>query len=443
MRGLFDYVPGLHRSRPVLWGAVATLVTIMILALGFTGWTPFPDRAQTVTARFNAALHVYPSTPVRVRGVDVGTVNSATLAPGGGVDVRLRIAEGITLHRDASATLVWRTLLGRNIYVALDPGTAGSPLLSQDLIPRSRTSSQVELDQVVGSLQPVARLGMRRFFDEFDQGLTGAAPRQAIGILGPALQASATSITALRGGRPGTDIPNVVRGGQRVLAALDSNEAALAGLIGSADAALRVTATRRIDLGSIVSQAPSTLGQTRATMTRLRRTLDVLDPLAEHLLGGVRAVAPAVTAATPTMQQLVAIVPTAIPALRDLQPALRSLGTLGRTGVPLVSELTPTVTRTATQIVPFLNQRSGTTQLRNYEAVGPFFSAIDSSASTLDAGGFMQRFQPGQRAGASTQIPPSACSSLPGGDASSALMKSCETLVAAINNALITGVKAP
>jgi virulence factor Mce-like protein len=444
MRGLFDYVPGAHRGRPVVWGAVATLVTTAILVIGFTGWTPFPGGAQTVTARFHTALHVYPSTPVRLRGVDVGTVQDATLSPSGDVDLRLRLTTGgITVHRDATATLVWRTLLGRNIYVALDPGTAGAPALGGAVIPPSQTASQVELDQVIGSLQPLARSGMRRFFGEFDQGLTGAAPRQAIGLAGPALVPTAAAITAFRGQNPGTDIPNIVRGGQRSVAALDSNEAALARLIDSADVALGVTAARRADVGSIVSQAPSTLSETRATMARLRRTLDVLDPLATNLLPGVRGVAPAVSAATPTMQDVAAIVPSAVPALRDLAPALRSLRTLGRTGVPLMAELTPTMTRTDTQIVPFLNERSSTTKLRNYEAIGPFFAAVDSSASTLDAGGFMQRFQPGQRAGASTEIPPSACSSLSGSAASSAFTKPCQALVAAINNALIGGVKAP
>jgi hypothetical protein len=51
----------------------------------------------------------------------------------------------------------------------------------------------------------------------------------------------------------------------------------------------------------------------------------------------------------------------------------------------------------------------------------------------------MQRFQPGQRAGASTQIPPSECSNLHllG---SPALLQGCQSLVNAINNAFIGGV---
>jgi hypothetical protein len=140
------------------------------------------------------------------------------------------------------------------------------------------------------------------------------------------------------------------------------------------------------------------------------------------------------------MQELTALVPTAVPALRDLQPALVSLQSLSAEGVPLLAGLTPTFERTATQIIPFLNERSSTTKLRNYEAIGPFFSAIDSSASTFDAGGFQQRFQPGQRLGTSTVIPPSACSAL-GSGASSAARQACQTLVDALNGALMTGVK--
>jgi ABC-type transporter Mla subunit MlaD len=233
-----------------------------------------------------------------------------------------------------------------------------------------------------------------------------------------------------------------VQGAGRSIGALDSSEAALGGLIDSADSALRVTAGNQSDLGSIIAQAPGTLSETRATMSRLRRTLDALDPLATKLTQGVTQVAPAVTAATPTMRELTSLVPSAVPALTDLQPALVSLRNLAAAGDPLMAQFSPTLTRTSSQIIPFLNERSSTTKLRNYEAIGPFFSAVDSSASTFDSGGFMQRFQPGQRLGTSTEIPPSACTSL-GQLSSPPAVKACQSVVAALNNALIQGVKLP
>jgi phospholipid/cholesterol/gamma-HCH transport system substrate-binding protein len=440
MRALFDYVPGAHRGRPVLLGAITVAAIAVILALGFTGWSPFGAGGQIVKARFNTAVHIYPATPVRVDGVDVGTVAGSTLVPGGGVELDLRITSGgVTVHRDASATLYWRTLLGRNVYIALNPGAASSPALGDVAIPRSRTSSQVELDQVIGALQPLARAGMRELFSELDQGLSGSAPRTAIDRVAPGLAPTAAAITAFRGENPGVDIPVLTRGAQRAIAGLDANDAALGGLIDSADQALRVTAANQADLGSIVSQAPTTLHDTQLTMARLERTLNVLDPLAQRLVPGVQRIAPALGAATPTMQLVSALVPSAVPALADLQPALHSLDAMSATGIPLITGLSPTLERTSSQIIPFLNQTSSTTKLRNYEAIGPFFSAVDSSASTFDGGGFMQRFQPGQRAGASTQIPPSECSNL-GLGSSPVLLQGCQSLVSAINNALIGGV---
>jgi phospholipid/cholesterol/gamma-HCH transport system substrate-binding protein len=440
MRALFDYVPGAHRGRPLLLGAIAVATVAVILALGFTGWTPFGAGGQIVKARFDTAVHIFPATPVRVDGVDVGTVAGSRLVPGGGVELDLRITTGgVTVHRDASATLYWRTLLGRNVYVALNPGTTSSPALRDAAIPASRTSSQVELDQVIGALQPLARAGMRELFSELDQGLSGGGARAAIDRLAPGLAPTATAITAFRGQNPGVDIPVLTRGAQRAIAGLDSGEAALGGLIDSADQALRVTAANQADLGSIVSQAPATLHDTELTMARVDRTLRVLDPLAQRLVPGVQRIAPAVNAATPTMHLVSALVPSAVPALADLQPALHSLDAMSATGIPLIAGLSPTLDRTSSQIIPFLNQTSSTTRLRNYEAIGPFFSAVDSSASTFDGGGFMQRFQPGQRAGASTQIPPSECSNLHL-SSSPALLQGCQSLVSAINGTLIGGV---
>ena len=62
---------------------------------------------------------------MRVSGVEVGQVSSVEPAPSHhGVVVTLNIEDntGVVVKSDATAQLRWRTLLGRNDYIDLQPG---------------------------------------------------------------------------------------------------------------------------------------------------------------------------------------------------------------------------------------------------------------------------------------------------------------------------------
>src|SRR5882724_6616559 len=175
---IFDPVVGRQRRPPVLWGAlalgaVAAVVLVVLLK-------PFAPGGHIVHAHFapdghgrfaTTPLHAFPDTQVRVHGVTVGTVKTVTPLSGGGVDMALEIVKpGIEVHRDARAHLYYRTLLGRNIYVELEPGRDRRPL-GDTPIPARNTTEQVELDQLFGSFQPRAREGQKAFFRQFGEGL--------------------------------------------------------------------------------------------------------------------------------------------------------------------------------------------------------------------------------------------------------------------------------
>jgi ABC-type transporter Mla subunit MlaD len=441
---MFDPVIGRQRRRPVLWGGLvlAGIVAIVLVVLV----DPFAPGGTIVHARFapggegrfaTTPLHIFPSTPVRVHGVRVGTVDVVTPVPGGGVDMALEITKpGVVVHGDARADLYYRTLLGRNVYVELDPGSHAGPAIGREGIPASRTTSQVELDQVFSAFQADARRGQKQLFAELNAGLATGAAHATLSRMPSALAATAAAERATRGENPGADLPKLVRGGRRTLAALAADEGALTGLLDSGALALGVTAARQADLGALVERSPATLQATRVTMARLRTTLDELDPVAEQLRAGVRAVAPAMLAATPTMHAIAGLVPVALPAFRDLGPALIDLQRAGAAGVPMMRAFAPTLDRTSTEIVPFLDRRTATTKLKNYEAIGPFFGAIASSAATFDAGGYMQRFQPGQRLAAPT-LPMTACTRQTVHGASRAdVRRACAQLMSALRVAL-------
>ncbi len=392
----FEATPAQQRERPIRNGAI---VLGIFLALSYYAYTSgnipfFPKGGEVVTATFRTAANVSPGkTPVRVSGVNVGEVEKVERLPGArGVKVTMRINDdGVKLRKDAGAHIYWRTLLGFAFYIDLDQGSS-SEALGDTTIPMSRTSAQVELDTVLSSLTPPSREGIRSTLDEFSEGFKGnVSIGSSVDQLGPAMEQAAPGLDALRGVRAG-DLTDTVRSTSRLMGALARNEDDLGQVIAHADTTLGVTAARRAAISQTLQQGPGTLDQTVQTMTRLRTTLDELDPIAEKLRPGARVLDDASLAVRPALRQLGPTLDDARPLLADLRPALTSLRTASRNGVPFLDALEPTLVRTRDTILPGVNKR-GFTGLKLYEAIGPAASTVSSSASLYDAYGFTQRFQ--------------------------------------------------
>jgi hypothetical protein len=168
--------------------------------------------------------------------------------------------------------------------------------------------------------------------------------------------------------------------------------AALQALVTSANRTFGTTEARRRDLGELLELAPSSLDSTFTTMRRLSTTLDHLDPLAVALRPGARELDPAARAATPALKQTAALLHEARPLLRSTRPAFDSLRRASANGVPLMQDLDPTLVRLDRELLPYLRKTDPETRLRNYEAIGPFWSALAMSAAEFDSEGHRIRF---------------------------------------------------
>jgi virulence factor Mce-like protein len=391
-----DYRPGLHRAHPVRNGLVVIGLFAFAMLYMFTdgGILPLSQDGTLVKAEFaNAANVEIPTTPVRLHGVSVGKVEKVERRPGGGVLVTMRVHEkGFRLRRDARANIYWRTLLGFQFSIELDPGSDPESL-GDRTIPQSRTTTQVELDQVLAAIDRPSRTSIRGTLRAFDNGFAAASrPGRALDALAPAMRQIAPGVDALRGVGAG-DLSETVRNTSRLTGALARNEAALGGLVQGADASLAVTAARRADLAGILRDAPATLVDTRSTMARLRGTLDALDPLAAQLRPGARRLDDASRALRPALAELRPLLAHAHPLLDDLRPTLARLGRAARTGTPLLAGLEPTLRRTRDTLLPWLDTTDKETRIKNFQAIGPVFAAVSDSAQQFDVNGHTQRFQ--------------------------------------------------
>lgn len=399
LRSRFAVAPGRHRPKVLRNGALLFGLLLVVLYASYSRSIPLlPKGGEVLKAEFRDAANVRKGTAVRIRGVDVGTVDSVgSSGEGAGrlAVVKMRVDEGDAevLRRDAGATVYWRTLLGRNMYIELDPGNAPEPL-GGGTITADRTAAQVELDKALEPLDDGGRKSLQGFFGFLDEGFKEPKPAQeTIDRLDPAMRELAPAARALRGQGTG-DLIAAVRGTRDVARALDGSEAQLGNLIDAGAVTLGVTAARRADLASTLQIAPGSLATTRAEMVKLRGTLDRLDPLVADLGPGSRRLARTSKVLRPALDDLRPVLRDAKPLLRDLQPAVKRLRRTARQGVPLIRELTPTVDRLKKDTIPFLNSKDDSGR-KVHQLVGPTLSALDSAAQNFDLNGHDIAFQAG------------------------------------------------
>jgi phospholipid/cholesterol/gamma-HCH transport system substrate-binding protein len=126
----------------------------LIVAFGLW-WLTTPRAGTAVTAYFDRAVGVYPGSEVKVLGVSVGTIDRVE-PRGGVVRVDLTVDEGVEVPAEVYAVVVAPSLVSDR-YIQLTPAYESGPLLADGAeIPRERTETPVELDDLTASVNELA-----------------------------------------------------------------------------------------------------------------------------------------------------------------------------------------------------------------------------------------------------------------------------------------------
>ena len=105
-----------------------------------------------LTANFTQGIGLYPGSPVRVLGIDVGKIIDVTNR-GNLVRIDMDLNKGTRLPADVKAAIVPVSLLGER-YIQFGPVYTGGPQLAQGaLIPLSHTRVPVEIDELLRGLK--------------------------------------------------------------------------------------------------------------------------------------------------------------------------------------------------------------------------------------------------------------------------------------------------
>jgi phospholipid/cholesterol/gamma-HCH transport system substrate-binding protein len=134
---------------------VASACVLALLVAAALWWITMGERGTRITAYFDKAVGVYPGSEVKVLGVSVGQID--TVVPQGSVvRVELTVDGGVEIPAGAHAVEVAPSLVSDR-YVQLTPAYEAGPLMaSGTVIPRERTETPVELDDLAASVNELA-----------------------------------------------------------------------------------------------------------------------------------------------------------------------------------------------------------------------------------------------------------------------------------------------
>lgn len=354
------------RISPFALGVLSILGIVLFVYVAFAKRVPLVPRHE-VQAIFASSNQLREGSPVRIAGVDVGSVIRIGPGPGTTQVVTMSLSEeGRPLHTDATAKIRPRVFLEGGYFVELHPGSPSAPKIEgKGPIPLPQTAVPVQLHQVLGALDRPTRAsfqsGIRELASALDAG--GAAGlRRALPPLAPALRDTARLSEASRGTSPG-DLARLVTAASRVSGVLAARSGDLADTVTSLNRTAAALAADDAALAAGVRELDGVLIEAPPALDALDRALPPLERLARALRPGLR-LAPGVlsrTAGVLVQMDALAGEPARpsdfVQIVIDLTPVLPEvprLALLARGLFPLVG---PIVTCLEDNVVPTLNAR--------------------------------------------------------------------------------------
>jgi phospholipid/cholesterol/gamma-HCH transport system substrate-binding protein len=338
---------------PLRAGIIALAIIVVASFFAFTKDVPFTGTYK-VQAVFNDSNLVAPRSPVRIAGIDVGKVVEVDHYKGNTSIVTMEIQDaGRPIRQDATLKIRPRLFLEGNNYVEMQPGTpTADELPDGGMIPKSQTSSPVQLDNVLTALQSDTRRSLQKTLvglgdalnskptpeDDLDQdpdvqGLTaGQAVNKAIETGPGALRGGAISAEALRGTDP-RDLSKLIKGVAGVSRGLARNEGQLGQLLTDLNTTLAATASRAPELREAVKLLGPTSVNLRKGLASVDEALPPTQAFAREILPGLRETPATVAASMPWLEQVTPFVgPRELGALLDdLAPTTENLASATHT----------------------------------------------------------------------------------------------------------------
>jgi phospholipid/cholesterol/gamma-HCH transport system substrate-binding protein len=272
--------------------ALAMLLTgcdFSVYSLPLPGGAKIKGPSYQVTVEFADVLDLVPKSSVKVDDVTVGTVEKVWL-DGYVAKVRIRLPKSLALPDNTHATIRQTSLLGEKFVSLSRPTGSEKPrgkLDNGELIPLSRTTSNVEVEEVLSALSLLLNGGgvaqLQIITQELNKALTGNEP---------AIRSVLTELNTFVG-------------------TLDQNKAKIITAIKSVDALAKKLNAQKATLATAIDSLPksiATLDKQRAALVKTLQALATLGNTATRVI-------------TSAQQDLVANLKSLYPILTKLAEA--------------------------------------------------------------------------------------------------------------------------
>jgi ABC-type transporter Mla subunit MlaD len=405
--------------------ALIAVIFILVFTIGpylaFTGHVPFTSYGYELKATFSNGVNIATNSPVRIAGVDVGRVIS-TERDGDATTVTFTVeGKGRPVHDDAFAAIRPRIFLEGNFFVDLSPGSPSAPELgSGDTIPVSRTSTWVQIDQVLTALQSPVRADLSHLLESYGTALTskptaaedasqepevrgksaGEALNGAFHYGGDAGRYSSQVTNALLGTQP-HDLSKLVAGAGRAFGALAKNEEDLKGLIVNFEVFTGALAAQSANLSTTVNRLAPTLKNFHGSLISLNKALPPLRAWAIEMNPAVAELPAVIKAGKPWLAQARPLLSGneaggTARLLREATPGLAGAAQAGRAiALPQLNRISLCTSKvlvpTGNQVI---NDRFSTGQ-PNYREFLYTLTDFSGWGANFDGNGPFLRLQPG------------------------------------------------
>ena len=320
---------------------IAIAVSAVILShqrLTLPGWVPFIGKSFfTLNAEMTSAQAVTPGQgqTVNIAGVQVGQISSVRLKDGRAI-VGMKIEKRYDrIYRNASILLRPKTGL-KDMVAELTPGTKDAGRLPDGgTIPISQTLPDVNLDEILSSLDADTRDYLTLLLNDGAQGLGGKQHGRQLGqtirrIEPTAIYAKGVN-AALATRRQ--NLARVIHNFSLLTDALGRRDTQLANFVENNNAVFEALAAQDRNLRATLQQLPSALTVTQSALGKARAMADQLGPTLQALRPGARALGPSLRQSRPFLRQTTPIIRdqlrpfsrAALPTVRQLRPAMRDL----------------------------------------------------------------------------------------------------------------------
>jgi phospholipid/cholesterol/gamma-HCH transport system substrate-binding protein len=309
--------------RPVAIGVIVAILFLATFYLGFTKRLPFTSRGYELHATLENATTLKPNSLVRIAGVNVGKVS--TVEPEGNMaEVTFNVSDdALPIHEDATIKVRPRLFLEGNFFLDLHPGSPSAEELdSGSTIPTTQTTTAVQIDEILASLQSDTRTNLKRALRGYGEGLNAVPTAAEDAAQDPDVQgltgAQAINKTFRYGGKAGRtsaivnqaflgehphDLSGLIRAQRDLFAKLASTDGALSDLITNFNTTAGAFASESANLSASIRELAPTLQEAEPSLRHLNDALPWARRLARESLPGIRELPATIRVGLPWLVQ--------------------------------------------------------------------------------------------------------------------------------------------